>query len=298
MEPTAPHEFTPLRSILQPATPPPTTTGSSTSSTTPASARSNRLAHALELLAHLPAHESDGEPSCPDCGGLGAVVSEEADDPRYGPRYQPCHCHAERLRASWLTSAGINPRRAGETFATYQARSDHDAHALQQVQRWVSDRGTASLCLYGARGRCKTGLAVSALTERIRGGQRGAFVVTPDLLAEIRDGFDPTTGGMRASEILDHARTVPLLVLDDLGAEQIPKASLWIEETLYRLVTYRYEHLLPLIVTTNLGEADGRPFAALRARIWERVPSRLAEMCGPWVVAVGGRNQRLHAGHS
>jgi len=57
----------------------------------------------------------------------------------------------------------------------------------------------------------------------------------------------------------------PLLVLDDLGAQQ---TSAWAEEKLYQLLNHRHLQRKPTIVTTNRELKDMEP----------RIASRLADL--------------------
>jgi DNA replication protein DnaC len=123
-----------------------------------------------------------------------------------------------------------------------------------------------SLLLAGVVGAGKTHQAygaVRALTEAGL-GVRWRATTAADLYAELR----PRAGADSERELDAYARC-PLLILDDLGAA---KASEWVEEVTYRLVNRRYNHLLPTLITTNL------PIAELRARLGDRVASRLAQM--------------------
>lgn len=230
---------------------------------------------------------------CPECGGLGAIaIPPPPNETQYGPRYQRCPCQDEAERMRWGTEANIPPRFRGLTFSSYRQQPGADLDALARVKRWCADGGTDSLILYGNHNRMKTGLATSACLQRISQGQRGWFLKVPDLLADIRASYDRTAGGVRSSEIMEAARTVPLLVLDDLGAEQLPKDTSWLEDTLYRLIDHRHDYLRPMLVTTNLGEQTDKPFTELASRIERRIPWRLREMAGGHVIRVGGENQR------
>lgn len=245
-------------------------------------------------------HPSEGEWDCSDCGGLGAVISEPSDDPCYGPRYVRCHCVIDAQRTAWWESAGIPPKYRPWSFASYRGLPGSDHTAADAVERWAQDRDPDGLLLFGESDRGKTALAVRALEIRIfTHGERAWFVKCPDLLNHIRDAYDREAGGLRPSEIMDRARSIPLLVLDDLGAEQLPRDTSWVGEQLYNLVDHRNDHQRPTIVTTNLGTTTGKPIRALAERLGglegRRIASRLMEHCGPNVVRVQGANQRKGA---
>ena len=56
---------------------------------------------------------------------------------------------------------------------------------------------------------------------------------------------------------------------------------------LFDVVNYRYEHKLPIIITTNLVSKDGKEFSALANHVEGAVYSRICEMCNI-VVTKGG----------
>ena len=81
--------------------------------------------------------------------------------------------------------------------------------------------------------------------------------------------------------IIQHLKTVELLVLDDLGAE---KSSEWTKSVLFEIIDYRYNELLPILVTTNC------PPKELKEKIGDRNFDRLREMCT--LVSVTAESQR------
>ena len=58
-------------------------------------------------------------------------------------------------------------------------------------------------------------------------------------------------------------------MLDDLGKE---KTSDWVNEILYSIINYRYENLLPMIITSNLT------ISQLSKKTGEATVSRLLEI--------------------
>lgn len=124
-----------------------------------------------------------------------------------------------------------------------------------------------SLLILGTTGTGKTYQAYGAMRALSTSGVacRWAFATAAEIYARLR----PRHGVDSEAEFRHFARS-PLLVIDDLGAA---KASDWTEEVNYRLVNYRYEHVLPTLITSNV------PTRELRSVIGERVASRLVEMC-------------------
>jgi DNA replication protein DnaC len=135
----------------------------------------------------------------------------------------------------------------------------------------------------GPVGVGKTWLAVSTLIKYIKEGHEGLFVTVPDMLEDIRRGFnDP-----EQSKTLKKACTVRLLVLDDLGVE---KQSEWVAEKLYQIVNTRYNNMLPTIVTTNLSVENTEKV------LGERLVSRLLGCCE--AIVIEGPDRRLKRGDS
>jgi DNA replication protein DnaC len=174
-----------------------------------------------------------------------------------------------RLRRARLD----DPRRRSWSFASYP--TDSEARRVVGVaRRWMTSErlAGANLIVVGAVGAGKTGLAWSIVRELVDDGASGLFVNARDLLAELRDSY---RSGAEAS-LFTRAMAVPVLVLDDLGAE---RPTAWAVEQLARLVDARYTRLVPTVVTSNL-----EPDALLRhlavdgdVASGQRIVSRLCE---------------------
>ena len=88
------------------------------------------------------------------------------------------------------------------------------------------------------------------------------------------------------AELITFWTRVPLLVLDDMGAEQV-SGSGWVEDRLYQILGQRHADLKPIFVTSNLSPAE------LGRRIGERILWRVAELAGKEnVVHLTGPNLR------
>ena len=117
-------------------------------------------------------------------------------------------------------------------------------------------------------------LAVTGVTAR------WAVTTAADLYAALR----PRPGIDSEAEFRRY-RDARLLLVDDLGAERKPTE--FTEEVNFRLINHRYEHHLPTLMTSNVEPKE------LRARLGDRVTSRLAEMCER--VAMKGNDRRRNA---
>lgn len=126
------------------------------------------------------------------------------------------------------------------------------------------------LVLWGASGGGKTHLAVGILREIVRRGDRAHFVTVPELLLEIRGTFQRESGIVDTeTDIINRYSTVPLLVLDDIGAE---KSTPWSITTLYLIIDRRYREERPTIITSNLSPEQ------IEQDLSPRIASRLAGM--------------------
>ena len=135
--------------------------------------------------------------------------------------------------------------------------------------------------LWGGTGVGKSGIAVVILREVWRAhGIVGQFWVVPDLLKRYKATFDEETRtetGDQIDRVLDN---MPLLVLDDYGAE---KESGWTNERLFDLVDRRAREGSPTLVTSNLRLAEIPP----------RLASRLGHIDYSVPVTLKGKDRRV-----
>ena len=170
-------------------------------------------------------------------------------------------------------------RKAGLRGGYMHARSGVGERVCGLVER---GRGAY---LWGEPGRGKTYAAAHAVRVAVE-GSHGAkapakLVSAKQLLDSIREGFN---GGDR--DALRRAETVPLLALDDLGAE---RPTDWAIETLTGLIDARTAEGLPTIVTSNYSLGQLR-------ELWGGMPgarsaSRLGGACER--IEVTGPDRRL-----
>lgn len=173
-------------------------------------------------------------------------------------------------------------RKAGLVGRYASARSELGDRVLALVRSGVG------AYLWGLPGRGKTWAAAHVVRETVEasapcGRVPARLVTAKGLLDMVRDGFG---GGDRGA--LARAERVPVLALDDLGAETVTPFSV---ETLTALLDARYAAGLPTVVTSNLS------LGALRD-LWggiggARAASRIAGMCERIEVA-GEDGRRLH----
>lgn len=174
----------------------------------------------------------------------------------------------ERVRASRLRKCGL----AGP-YASADCGLGRRVYALAREGRGAY--------LWGEPGTGKTHAAACAVRMYCSRGMRARLVTAKRLLDEVRDGYG---GGDRGA--LARAERVPLLALDDLGAE---RPTEWAVETLSSLIDARTAAGLPTVVTSNYRIGQVRDLWGGMAG--KRVASRLAGACEP--IEVTGPDRRL-----
>jgi DNA replication protein DnaC len=134
---------------------------------------------------------------------------------------------------------------AGGRNATREDRESL-SRAKQAAETFAADPG-GWLLLSGPQGSGKTHLAVGIAGAALQQGQPVFFAFVPSLLDHLRATFSPDSP-IGYDELFEQIKTVPLLVLDDLGAES---STAWAEEKLYQIVVHRHELRLPTVITTS-----------------------------------------------
>jgi len=151
-----------------------------------------------------------------------------------------------------------------QTFDTFDLRTRELPHAQSENLRRAFETArefaaapTNWLILNGIAFGCgKTHLAAAIANYVTNTGEPVLFVVVPDLLDHLRASFNPRSE-IRLDKRFEEVKTIPLLVLDDLGTES---ATAWAREKLYQLFNYRYNARLPTVITTAtpVDELDPR----------------------------------------
>ena len=220
---------------------------------------------------------------CGLCGGRGIILQ--------GDVAIPCSCMRKNAISRVYNSSGL-PQKLRECSLEkfsfkYYARDCLDmsrgvtyfelAKLAQQAARnfvtdFLQDPHAGGLMFTGQVGSGKTYLASSIANALLSKNQQVLFIVVPDLLDLIRATYDPDRNAWEYSEfeLMESARQVPLLILDDLGANNYTE---WSRNKIYSIINYRLNHRLPVIITTNITPENMEEY------LGERTTSRLLEMC-------------------
>ncbi len=233
--------------------------------------------------------EETVDPECVVCGDVGWITPDVAFGHTDFGKAVPCKC----VQAVWEAQipqrleqySNLGPL-ARLTFDNLipQGRSpdEHNRRlfqaAYESAKRYAAEpRGW--LVLTGNSWSGKTHLAAAVANHCIGLRIRTFFMVVPDLLDHLRATFGPNSE-VTYDELFEQVRNVPLLVLDDLGAQT---SSPWATEKLFQVLNHRFNAQLPTVVTTNVS----------LERLDESLKSRLTDPALSTVIEVERRSTVL-----
>ena len=142
----------------------------------------------------------------------------------------------------WLRKHGSFPKENAEAYDAVKKYSDNLKANLD------SGKG---LILRGPAGTGKTSIAVSILKQAMTLGKGCLMISMPSLL--------DTMLALSKGDNVDYLRfeqklrNIPLLLLDDFGAEY--SKSDWVPSKVESIIIDRYNRMKPIILTTNYSDA-------------------------------------------
>lgn len=113
------------------------------------------------------------------------------------------------------------------------------------IDSYTNKEKAKGLYLTGSFGSGKTYMIAALFNEMAKKGVQSALIYYPEFLRSLKSSFQTNY-----SEKFDYIKKVPLLLLDDIGAEN---CSAWSrDEVLGPILQYRMEQGLPTFFTSNL----------------------------------------------
>ena len=190
-----------------------------------------------------------------------AISRERSDNviPFHEERIYGVDLKPKQEKTWQLHYSGVPKLFGGCTFESYQGNE-------KLVTDLIAIAGSDDhVVIRGNTGCGKTHLAVAMVRDR--NVFKALFITVPDLLLKIRSSFNG--GSESEDEIIGRYSEIPILVLDDLGAE---KVSEFVIATLYIILDRRIRECRKTIITTNLSKEE------IEATFGARIASRLAGM--------------------
>jgi DNA replication protein DnaC len=143
---------------------------------------------------------------------------------------------------AWLKQNGTFPK---ENQGAYRIVNDYRQHLEQNLS---TGKG---LILRGPAGTGKTSLGVCLLKEALKIGKGCLMISMPNLLDNMLTLSKGDSVAFMSYE--QKLRNVPLLLLDDFGAEY--SKSEWVAAKVESIIIDRYNRMRPIILTTNYSDS-------------------------------------------
>jgi len=244
------------------------------------------------------AEAARGAPRLDDTEGLVCLRCRDAGwlrrnampgEPGFGELVE-CSCpagqQAKQKRQERIWSATLVPPKMAKYSLETLAKRPGKADLVAELRRWQQSR--SDLLLWGTKGTCKTGGAISLLLEHVAAGGQGLYIVLPTFLDRLNATYHRQDDEPGLLEVLATVIEAELLVLDDIGVNR-RALSESAKDKLFTVVNERDLHERQTIFTTNLTpKAFASHVGELTA---DRIRGRLG-LSNRWMVECSGTSQR------
>jgi DNA replication protein DnaC len=153
--------------------------------------------------------------------------------------------------------------------ATYRQLANHCLSAAKSFSdKVIAKEEHKGMYIYGTVGSGKTLLASCIANRLLKEDKELLFISVPDFLDELKDTFN--NRGNNELTLMNQVRSIPVLILDDLGAHAYTD---WSAGRIYNIINYRACNNLSTIITSNLSVDE------LAEAIDVRTSSRILQLC-------------------
>lgn len=203
-----------------------------------------------------------GHGYCPECRKKLLDEEEKRDT---GNKLKQLNSQREK----WRVSCGIPLRYQVSRFANFDISVSGSIRKVMKICQEYADKflphtptKSLSLVLYSRNtwGVGKTYLACSIaheILDKWMGEPQYCpimFVSEPQLFLRVRSTFNRREGETE-EEIYRQLSSTPLLILDDVGKEEVSDPR-FVQRVLFSVIDSRYQKMLPIVITANL-DTDG-----------------------------------------
>lgn len=195
-----------------------------------------------------------------------------------------------------LQHSGLVGRFKHASFDTFVAGTTDQRRILTECRSYAETfdpRSGGGLWLIGPPGAGKTHLASAMVSHIIRNRGMGAAIhAVHEIMAllrsrwgarEERNAWDDR-GPVTTDQFIEHLGSIPLLVLDDIGATRIAENE---HAQLYAIVDQRYRLERPTVVLSNLTAAEMKP--VIGDRSYDRLREGSKLLVCKWASHRGGK---------
>lgn len=199
-------------------------------------------------------------------------------------KYQPLTGEFGRM----FRKSGIRTSNLNMTFENYEYINATPETNRAKREAMKASKEQSCLILAGKPGTGKTHLAVAIALRAMEQGRQAIFRLVSSMLDEIQTAISDRGD---YDGLMRQFKTVPCLVLDDLGHENMTAAR---ASYLHQIIDYRYGEKLQTIVTTNAKNTE-------ELCEWDKeeyimpIVSRLIER-GTWVTIENAEDFRMKRG--
>ena len=135
------------------------------------------------------------------------------------------------------------------------------------MQNYNKEEKPKGIYLTGSFGSGKTYLIASLFNEMAKKGTKSILIYYPEFLRNLKSSFSTNY-----AEKFNHIKKIPLLLLDDIGAENCSNWSR--DEVLGPILQYRMENHLPTFFTSNLTLEELEKSLSITASGVDKVKAR------------------------
>lgn len=205
-----------------------------------------------------------GPERCDCAEAVAAYEREEAErEARERAEREAIEAESMRRRVREIVGdSGMNHRFLSRTFETFTQTPENQRgyNACKRYADTFRDKlpennpapGRNGLFITGPFGTGKTHLVAAIANQLMHDGVPVVCMTMIDLLDRIKQTYEQSQQwGASESGILKLYKTVPLLVIDDMGKEYVKD---WGLSKIYAIINARYEAHLPTIITTNYSD--------------------------------------------